>query len=204
MNERALDVRLAWRAAALGLLLVAAACRGTPRAPSELAWIQPPGESWEGWTSRAYPGNALGPGLLVESIPTEERWDRWVHMVTTQFLEGAEETPRELMERILARYAERCSALESTVLAEDEASLTYEWWIDACPSAPDQHEVARILRGDHGLHRVAFVARGPRMSPELRGEWLDRLAGARVLERGEAVTPESGTGASTGSGPGTP
>ena len=140
-----------------------------------------------GGLGKAYRGNSLGEGKLVESIPAEESFGLWTRMVTIQYIEGTEDTPREMMERVLAAHRSQCPELVSGVIQEDATSVTYEWRIDACPAAPDQHEVARLIEGVDALHRVAYVQKGPVMPADVRQEWIDRLAEAIVLRDGRPI-----------------
>jgi len=172
--------RLAWLG--LAACLGAGSCSSTP--PQEQAYLPRPEEEW---ISRAYSRSPEGDGRLVESIPADESWDLWTRMITMQFLPGCEDTPRELMERILARLRSKCPELVSDVIREDELGVIYEWRIDACPAAPDQHEVARVFAGPEGLHRVAYVQKGPLMPEDVRAEWIERLAQAILIKDRELV-----------------
>ena len=138
------------------------------------------------WTSVSRNESPEGPGREVASIPADESFELWTQMVTIQFMKGAEATPREMMDRVLARLTAKCSELVSNVVVEDDQSVTYEWRIDECPAAPDQHEVARLIQGREGLHRIAYVRKGEEMPADVREGWLLRLAQAIVV-KGEQV-----------------
>ena len=182
-----LDGRLTSRVLA-GLALVLAAC-GSP--PKELAYLP---RTENEWTTRAFDRSPDGAGIVSESVPADESFELWTRMVTIQFLEGSEATPHELMDRILARHSARCPELVSNLIREDELGVIYEWRIDACPAAPDQHEVARVFTGEEGLHRVAYVQKGPVMPDEVRAEWIERLSEVILVKGGELVpAPSEGT-----------
>ena len=78
------------------------------------------------------------------------------------------------------------------MIEESPTSILYEWWIGGCVAAPDQHEVARVLDGHAGVHRVAFVAKGERMPDHLREEWIERLRQVIIVRDGVPIDPESG------------
>jgi len=172
--------RLAARVLA-GLALVLGACGSTPK---ERAYLPRPENEW---ISQAYDRSLDGDGLVSESVPADESFKLWTRMVTIQFIEGSEATPHELMEQILARHSARCPEIVSNVIREDELGVIYEWRIDACPAAPDQHEVARVFTGEEGLHRVAYVQKGPMMPDDVRAEWIERLSQVILIKGRELV-----------------
>ena len=73
------------------------------------------------------------------------------------------------------------------LIAEDPSSVTCEWSISGSPDHSDQVELARLLEGNDGLHRVAFTKKGADFSAEERKRWLEALAGAQVVKDGQAV-----------------
>jgi len=170
------------RILAVAVWLCVAACSSTP--DHERAFLPRPEEEW---ISRAYDRSPDGDGRVVESIPADESFDLWTRMITIQFIEGSEATPREMMDRILARLTAKCPELVSSVIREGEQGVLYEWRIDACPAAPDQHEVARVFAGTEGLHRVAYVQKGPVMPDDVRAAWIERLSEAILIKGKELV-----------------
>jgi hypothetical protein len=170
------------RLPALALSVLAVACSSTP--DHERAFLPRPEEEW---ISRAFDRSPDGDGRVVESIPADESFDLWTRMITIQFIEGSEATPHEMMERILGRLRAKCPELVSDVIREDEQGVVYEWRIDACPAAPDQHEVARVFAGAEGLHRVAYVQKGPLMPDDVRAAWIERLSEAILIKGKDLV-----------------
>jgi hypothetical protein len=51
----------------------------------------------------------------------------------------------------------------------------------------DQVELARMLFGNEGIHRIALVRKGPGFAPGEREEWLDAFSKAFVERDGERV-----------------
>ena len=164
------------------LSLVAGSCASGP--PKEQAYLPRPEQKW---ISRSYRGSPEGDGQLVESVPADESFELWTRMITIQFIEGCDDSPHEMMDRILARLAAKCPELVSNLIREDELGVIYEWRIDACAAAPDQHEIARVFTGVEGLHRVAYTQKGPVMPDDVRAEWIERVSEAILIKDRELI-----------------
>jgi hypothetical protein len=66
--------------------------------------------------------------------------------------------------------------------------MIYEWRIHSCPGQEGQVEIARIMRGNDGLHRIAYTEKGGTMNPQSREEWMGVLKSAYVT-KGDASHP---------------
>lgn len=128
------------------------------------------------------PNRLLGRPGLREFVPAGESIEAWSRLLTIQNLEGDSRAPRALMDGLRERMAERCPDVAWEVLDESEDSVSYEWSIEGCGDHDDQHELARITRGNLGLYRVALTAKGNSLDPELRAAWLETIDGAFVLD----------------------
>ena len=74
------------------------------------------------------------------------------------------------------------------VVLEEPHSVTYEWRIHSCPGQDNQTEIARILQGNDGLHRIAYTEKGDTMKPENREFWMKVLTKAYVA-KGDRTHP---------------
>ena len=131
--------------------------------------------------------SSVGGVTLIELIPTDENLSSWSRMFTIQFMEGMRESPARFMEKLRARMLTRCPSTQWTVLAEDALSITYEWSISRCAAAPDQHELARLLKGNDGVHRIGYVRKVSELEATERATWLNTFASSYVEMDGKRV-----------------
>ena len=167
-------------------LLCAPLLTGCLSAPLETTVVPVDLQGWEGRGVDL----GRGRGTITELHPPGESLDDWTQLVTLQFLEGSERSPREAMDVLRSAMQARASADVSVtwrVLDETDTSITYEWSIAGSREHADQVELARLLEGQDGLHRVAFAKHGVAFSAEERARWRAALAGAEVVKEGEPV-----------------
>lgn len=130
--------------------------------------------------------DAPGRGSIKEYIPGGERMDDWRHLLTIQFLEAERRTPEELVAELEQWTRRHGGTLEWKVLERDANSVVYEWCLADCPKQDaalrDQCEVSRVLRGNDGLHRVAYTERGRAMDPAARARYLEAFRKAYVVK----------------------
>ena len=166
-------------AAVTGLLILINACATT------LETVYVPAES-KGWKVGA--GSNRPGSTLVEFIPTTESIGNWSRMFTIQFLEGEKRSPNLLMRVLESQMRARCPNAKWDVVNEDSTSVTYEWVLSACAGHPDQHELARLLKGNDGVHRIAYVRKTRQLEGTERDTWLKAFANAYV-EKGANGLP---------------
>jgi hypothetical protein len=141
-----------------------------------------------GWKV-GHASDAPGKGTLVEYVPENETVDSWNKMSSVQFLENEHRPLPELVRELESKMRQRCpDRTEWRVLEEDSASVTYEWSIHDCSPHPDQCEIARLMRGNDGTHRIAYTEKGAAFDPDARTKWLAIFRNARVV-KGESMEP---------------
>ena len=136
-----------------------------------------------GWKV-AYAKDVPGKGNIVERIPSGESLNNWSKMVTIQFMEGEQRTPSVFMDGLKGQMTQRCPKVEWAVVESSNTSILYEWTIKNCPGQQDQHEVSRLLRGNDGLHRIAYVEKVSQLSKETRERWTANLKSAYLVKGG--------------------
>ena len=142
-----------------------------------------------GWKAGSQRDLGRGKGTIVELVPTSESIDKWQQLGTIQFLEGQHGTPRSLMDALETTMKTRCPGrTDWRVVFEEPHSVTYEWRIHSCPGQDNQTEIARILQGNDGLHRIAYTEKGDTMKPENREFWMQVLTKAYVA-KGDPTHP---------------
>ncbi|MEL6431016.1 MAG: hypothetical protein AAFP22_03140 [Planctomycetota bacterium] len=128
-------------------------------------------------------------GTITELVPEGQTVQAWSEMVTIQLVAGdgtedAGSTASDLFAEQRTKYGD---AVAHRVIAEDEHSVLYEWTLLAHPIHPDQHEIARLLEGNEGMHRVAYTHKYGELNDAERALWIERLSGAVVVLGDEAI-----------------
>ena len=157
------------------LLLLTAAC-ATPLETVRLDLDE--GDRWVVGHAQDF---GSGRGTIVEWIRPGDSIDDWEELVTVQFLEGSPLSPERGVAALEEDLRRRCPDVRWEILTEALFAVTYEWSISGCEGQDDQHELARLLQGNEGLHRVAYTRKGPRLDAETRERWLERLTAAFVV-----------------------
>jgi hypothetical protein len=124
---------------------------------------------------------------IAEFIPSDETMGNWSRKLTIQFLEGERRSPRAFMSALESLMRARCPDAKWTVLSEDATSVMYEWATTNCSTTADQHELARLLKGNDGVHRVAYVRHGAQLDSTERDAWIKAFIGAHVEKQGKRV-----------------
>jgi hypothetical protein len=140
-------------------------------------------QSLVGWKAGSQGDLGRGKGTIVELVPVSESINKWQQLGTIQFLEGEHRTPQSLMEALETTMKTRCpGATDWRMVSAEPHSVTYEWRIQSCTGQDNQAEIARILQGNDGLHRIAYTEKGDTMKPENRELWMKVLNKAYVAK----------------------
>lgn len=124
---------------------------------------------------------------LAEFVPAGESAQRWSRLLTIQFLEGERRSPQAVMEQLKATLQARCPDSSWTVIHQDDWSVLYEWKTAACGNQPEQHEIARLLKGNEGVHRIAYVEMVRDISAPVHRQWVLAFMNAHVEKGGRKV-----------------
>lgn len=124
---------------------------------------------------------------IAEYVPHYESINNWSKLLTIQFLEGERSPPLAVMERLRSRIQTRCPGAFWSIIRQEPSSVLYEWKISGCPGNPDQNEIARLLRGNDGVHRIAYVEKVPNMTAAERDKWINAFSDAYVVKGGQRV-----------------
>lgn len=133
-----------------------------------------------------------GRGNIREFVPVDEDIEAWRHLVTVQFFEGERQTPKEMVRKLEAVARGHGGTLDWAIIEEDANSALYEWRLLDCPKEGhayrDQCEIARLLLGNDGLHRVAYTEKARTMDPAAREKYLAAFRAA-YLAKGDSRKP---------------
>jgi hypothetical protein len=91
------------------------------------------------------------------------------------------------MKKLQAMMQTRCPGSMWNIIRQDPVSVLYEWKISRCGNNPDQHEVARLLKGNDGVHRVAYVEKVNSLPASERERWIKVFSDAYVEKGGQKV-----------------
>lgn len=129
-----------------------------------------------------------GVGSRMQWIPVDEELGSWTQMATVQFMEGYRMKPAEVVAKLEATLRRRCPSRFWNVIDEGAHSVTYEWSVDACEDQENLHELARLMQGNDGLHRISYACKTTEIDPETRAYWLGVFARAYVA-KGDPTKP---------------
>ena len=124
----------------------------------------------------------VGRGTIREFLPKGEKIRKWKHLATIQFIEGESLSPKEFMETLKVKMTKRCKETKWNIINETKYTITYEWSIQSCKKNKDQHEIARILQGNDGLHRIAYTEKKNEMDINNKKFWLSVFHDAYVAK----------------------
>lgn len=131
-----------------------------------------------------------GKGNIIEWTPATESAQDWTEMVTIQFLENMTMPLPEAVAELEQKMRDRVPSVRWEVVDAQADSILYEWsFTDEAYGT--QHELARMLRGNDGLHRIAYTRKAA-IDAATRGHWLANLRGAAVWKKGAPIVLEAG------------
>jgi len=161
------------RAFLMGMVLALVGCAAT----LETVYVPAENKGWKVGSGTNKPGTTL-----VEFIPTEESISNWTRLFTIQFLEGTRDSPEKVMETLQARMRARCPDVQWMTISENASSILYQWSISNCAGQMDQIEIARLLSGNEGVHRISFARKGSNFASGEKEKWLDAFSKAYVVK----------------------
>jgi hypothetical protein len=124
---------------------------------------------------------------IAEFVPRDESVDNWSQLLTIQFIEQRGVSPLMVMDQLKSKMQSRCPGSMWRIIQQDSLSVLYEWSIASCGGNPDQHEIARLLKGNDGIQRVAIATKSADFSPSDREQWVRVLFEAYVVKDGHKV-----------------
>jgi len=155
--------------------------------PLETVHIPAPHQGWKVGYAKDRPGQ----GNIVEYVRKGENIENWSELITIQFFENSTDTPTDLMSKLKTSMNNRCQSTFWKEIEEDEASILYEWKINNCKTNPDQHEIARIFKGNDGLHRAAYTIKTSNIENKKKEDWIKHLKMSYVTKYGKKIVINS-------------
>lgn len=124
---------------------------------------------------------------IAEYVPSSESINNWSKLLTIQFLEGEQSSPLAVMDEVKSKMQARCPDVAWNIIHQQPSDVLYEWKISGCSGNPDQHEIARLLTGSDGVHRIAYVEKVLSIAPVERDKWIRAFSDAYVEKGGQRV-----------------
>lgn len=157
---------------------------GCVSAPIETVYVPADNKGWKvGYVHDA----GWGKGSIVEYIPENEAISNWSKLLTIQFLEGNKDDPEQFMNKLRVQMQGRCANLTWNVLHKNSDSILYEWVLRGCKPHSNQHEIAKLLKGNDGLHRISYTQKDSQLSEDTRSRWVKWFTEAYIQKGGQRV-----------------
>ncbi len=154
--------------------------------PLETVSFKTPGEGPK-WKVGHARDHGFGKGNIKEYVRLNESIKNWSELITVQFIEGSQATPSQTMQQLKEIMIKRCPNTTWVVISEEKKSITYEWKISSCSNADTQHEIAKLIQGNDGIHRISYVAKTSEINTKMREEILKVFAEAQLMKGGKKV-----------------
>lgn len=169
----------------LRFLFVAAclALAGCFTIPLESVYVPTKTSDWKFASGSDRPGRTV-----AEFIPPNEVISNWSRILTIQFFEGDRESPAQVMGNLHRILQSTCPDVKWDVLSGSDTSITYRWSVVKCSGQDDQIEIARLLRGNDGIHRIAYARKGTHLAPGEGEDWVEVFSKAYVLKGGKQIS----------------
>ena len=134
---------------------------------------------------------------IREIIPKEDDIKNWSKIVTIQYIDGKSNVPpNEFVTALIGDIKKACPDAEWEIIESNTRSIIYEWYTKACKtpaskSNPNihtpQHEVARVIFGNEGIHKVSYNEKTKSLSPATREKWISNLREVKLEKDGKTI-----------------
>lgn len=117
---------------------------------------------------------------MVESIPCDQTAENWSELIAFQFFrmrgegKSIDDIIYNIRETILSAYPE--GKVTWNIIEKNKNDIIYEWALhEQYNNVPPQHEIARGISTEKGLHRIGFTLKNKEMTPDIREKWVKLL-----------------------------
>ena len=120
---------------------------------------------------------------MAEWILPGEKVQNWTQLVSIQRMHGlaaAGQSPKQVADGMLASLTKQHPKAKYRFITASDDSVLYEWKIPDSDTQPAQHEIARLIKGQVDMHRVAIVIKQPEMPEALHKQWVQILSDAKL------------------------
>jgi len=134
---------------------------------------------------------------IRELIPKDDNIKNWSKLVTIQYIHGKSNVaPKEFVTALINNIKKSCSDAEWSIIESSTRSIIYEWSTKECKpptksSSPNiftpQHEVARIIFGNEGIHKASYNEKTKNLNPDIRDRWISVIRKSSVKKDGNII-----------------
>ena len=135
---------------------------------------------------------------IREIIPKDDNINNWSKLVTIQYMHGMKSNvpPKEFVAALINDIKKACPDTELNIIESSSRSILYEWHTKSCNSPAGisdpniytaQHEVARVIFGNEGIHKVSYNEKTNNLNSNTRKEWISKLKEATLEKDGKTI-----------------
>ncbi len=141
--------------------------------------LQTDGRPWR-------PGHRLVTAMntTTEYVLPGQQVQNWQELVTVERLLGLvnrKVDAKQLMDSIRQRIQDMDPNVEWNVIDESDADIIYEWHLPQADDRPPHHELARLVKGQTDIYRIAFAAKDKDSLQTRHDQWIDLLKSAELV-----------------------
>ena len=123
---------------------------------------------------------------LAEWIPKGQNFGNLSEMITVHFFSKNLENFNNLsaidyVKELRLRLDDKYPTGTWNVIKQSEYDVLYEWRLPN--ENPPQHEIARVITTNKGMHRVAYEMRVKELDKPTRDLWMTRIGTAKVVNK---------------------
>ncbi len=119
----------------------------------------------------------------TEYVKQGESIQSWTELFSSQRFIGAahHKTAAEVTKGIQKQLEKKFGDVTFNILQESEKDVLFTWSIDQSDEHAAQQEVARIVQGEHDIHRLAYTRKGTFEDNKTLAPWIEKLKQAKLL-----------------------
>ena len=172
--------RACLRLCSAALALVLSAC-STASSSSQLRFS---GRVWKVGHESSTPD-----GSIVEYVLPHESVRDWTELLTIQWIpqDFVNYKNESLIQEMKADLLRDCPGAFWNTISAIPGEVIFEWRTADCPAMASQHEIARVLFHESGIHRIAYVKKGKGLSSRERNIVVNLLTAMALPRRGDGL-----------------
>jgi hypothetical protein len=120
---------------------------------------------------------------IIEFVREGDTIDTWKELVTVQNFSKSRgyRSPSETLDELKATREKECPGVTQwNVIEKTERSILYEWHAKSCLGQPEQHELARVLYGEHNVFFLHYAVKAHELKSDTRAEWIKKFTAVSI------------------------
>ena len=135
-----------------------------------------------GWKLAHKQQDRLNSSVYWEHIPEGEYISKWTRLYTVQFYDTKLTDLSAFLVNYLGDLTQKCKSLDWKILHKRPDATLFEWRSRGCTRFKERHELAIVIRGQKGIHRVAYSENKRQIPEPTYSEWQKKLLEAHLGE----------------------